>query len=58
MSANLTSVVPVDSKAVIPAFPPGVRLATLANGLTLIVCEDHRPLAGSRPFARAGAHAL
>ncbi len=40
----------------IPAVPPGVRLATLENGLTIIVREDHSaPVVSAQAWCRAGS---
>ena len=42
--------------AEIPAAPPGVRLTTLANGLTIIVREDHSaPVVSAQAWAAAGS---
>jgi zinc protease len=40
----------------IPALPPGVRLTTLDNGLTLIVREDHSaPVVSAQAWAMSGS---
>jgi len=42
--------------AEIPAAPPGVRITTLANGLTIIVREDHSaPVVSAQAWAAAGS---
>ena len=42
--------------AEIPALPPGVRITTLANGLTLIVREDHSaPVVAVQAWCKAGS---
>ena len=39
-----------------PAIPPGVRLTTLPNGLTLIIREDHSaPVVSAQAWCRAGS---
>jgi zinc protease len=39
-----------------PAIPPGVRLATLPNGLTLIIREDHSaPVVSAQAWCKAGS---
>src|SRR5271169_4982589 len=44
------------SAAAIPAIPPGVRLTTLDNGLTLIVREDHSaPVVSAQAWCMAGS---
>ena len=44
------------SAAPIPAIPPGVRLTTLDNGLTLIVREDHSaPVVSAQAWSMAGS---
>lgn len=56
MSTQLTSMVPAESKAVIPALPPGVRLVTLPNGLTVIFREDHSaPVVSAQAWCKAGS---
>src|SRR5213082_3215472 len=40
----------------IPAWPPGTRLATLDNGLTIIVREDHSaPVVSAQAWCMAGS---
>ena len=40
----------------IPALPPGTRLTTLENGLTIIVCEDRSaPVVSAQAWCRAGS---
>ena len=40
----------------IPALPPGVRLTTLDNGLTIIVREDHSaPVVSAQAWCMAGS---
>ncbi|MBN2505585.1 MAG: insulinase family protein [Verrucomicrobia bacterium] len=42
--------------APLPAIPPGVRVATLDNGLTLILREDHSaPVVSAQAWCRAGS---
>jgi len=42
--------------SVIPAIPPGVRLRTLDNGLTLIIREDHSaPVVSAQAWCKAGS---
>ncbi len=44
------------AKTAIPAVPPGVRVTTLANGLTLIVREDHSaPVVSAQAWCKAGS---
>src|SRR5664279_871285 len=44
------------SAAPIPAIPPGVKLTTLDNGLTLIVREDHSaPVVSAQAWSMAGS---
>ena len=44
------------SAAAIPAIPPGVKLTTLDNGLTLIVREDHSaPVVSAQAWCMAGS---
>lgn len=41
---------------VIPAYPPGVRLITLENGLAIILREDHSaPVVSAQAWCRAGS---
>jgi len=40
----------------IPAHPPGVRMTTLDNGLTLIVREDHSaPVVSAQAWCKTGS---
>src|SRR5512143_3451280 len=42
--------------APIPAIPPGVKLTTLENGLTLIIREDHSaPVVSAQAWCKAGS---
>ena len=42
--------------SVIPSIPPGVKLTTLENGLTIIVREDHSaPVVSAQAWAMAGS---
>jgi zinc protease len=42
--------------SVIPSIPPGVKLTTLDNGLTIIVREDHNaPVVSAQAWAMAGS---
>jgi zinc protease len=42
--------------ATIPAIPPGVKLSTLENGLTLIIREDHSaPVVSAQAWCKAGS---
>ena len=44
------------SAAPIPAIPPGVKLTTLENGLTIIVREDHSaPVVSAQAWCMAGS---
>jgi zinc protease len=39
-----------------PAIPPGVRMTTLANGLTIIIREDHSaPVVSAQAWCKAGS---
>jgi zinc protease len=50
MPRNQSSAVPI------PAIPPGVKLTTLDNGLTLIVREDHSaPVVSAQAWCMAGS---
>ena len=41
---------------IIPAVPPGVRVTTLPNGLTIIVREDHSaPVVSAQAWSKAGS---
>src|SRR6266436_8193164 len=54
MIPHLPSAAPADSH--LPAVPPGVRLTTLDNGLTLIIREDHSaPVVSAQVWCRAGS---
>jgi zinc protease len=56
MTVSLTSSANAEPKTAIPAMPPGVRLTTLENGLTLIVREDHSaPVVSAQAWCRAGS---
>jgi len=45
-----------DAVSSLPAIPPGVRLSTLENGLTLIVREDHSaPVVSAQVWCKAGS---
>ena len=49
-------VLPVPATGLIPAVPPGVRLTTLDNGLTIIVREDHSaPVVSAQAWCMAGS---
>src|SRR5262252_5420415 len=44
------------NKGAIPCIPPGVKLTTLENGLTIIVREDHSaPVVSAQAWAQAGS---
>src|SRR6185295_11233852 len=44
------------SASIPPAIPPGVRLLTLENGLTLIIREDHSaPVVSAQAWCKAGS---
>lgn len=46
----------LNAEAEIPSHPPGVRLATLENGLTIIVREDHSaPVVAVQAWCKAGS---
>jgi zinc protease len=56
MTVSLISSANAEPKTAIPAMPPGVRLTTLENGLTLIVREDHSaPVVSAQAWCRAGS---
>jgi zinc protease len=56
MSSHSTSAAPAEASAVVPALPPGVRLVTLANGLILILREDHSaPVVSAQAWCKAGS---
>src|SRR5205814_8173534 len=45
-----------EANSIIPPIPPGVRLTTLENGLTLIVREDHSaPVVSAQVWCKAGS---
>src|SRR2546423_13592012 len=45
-----------ETSTAIPAIPPGVRLLTLENGLTLIIREDHSaPVVSAQAWCKAGS---
>ena len=45
-----------DAPPEIPLAPPGTRLTTLANGLTVIVREDHTaPVVSAQAWCKAGS---
>lgn len=55
MIASLTIAHP-ETNSAIPAIPPGVRLKTLDNGLTLILREDHSaPVVSAQAWCKAGS---
>src|SRR5690349_1165755 len=54
MSAKAVSASPETS--VIPSIPPGVKVTTLENGLTIIVREDHSaPVVSAQAWANTGS---
>src|SRR5258706_7969097 len=56
MSQSLTAATATDTSTGIPAIPPGVRLLTLENGLTLIIREDHSaPVVSAQAWCKAGS---
>src|ERR1041384_2360222 len=56
MIATLETFRPSPEAVEIPAIPPGVRLITLDNGLTVIVKEDHSaPVVSAQAWCRAGS---
>lgn len=56
MSARLTAAQRTRSSAALPTIPPGVRLTTLPNGLTLIIREDHAaPVVSAQAWCKAGS---
>ena len=56
MIAGLTSPSHADTNVTIPAVPPGVKLITLENGLTLILREDHSaPVVSAQAWCKAGS---
>jgi zinc protease len=56
-SASMTATaVSAANESDIPALPPGVRLTTLDNGLTIIVREDHSaPVVSAQAWAMSGS---
>jgi len=56
MIANSISAGYAEANSIIPPIPPGVRLSTLDNGLTLIVREDHSaPVVSAQVWCKAGS---
>src|SRR2546423_9833232 len=56
MTELLIPPVPAEASTAIPAIPPGVRLSTLENGLTLIIREDHSaPVVSAQAWCKAGS---
>jgi zinc protease len=56
MISHSISTVAAGTDSVIPAIPPGVRLTTLDNGLTLILREDHSaPVVSAQAWCKAGS---
>jgi len=56
MMESLTATTATDTSTAIPAIPPGVRLLTLENGLTLIIREDHSaPVVSAQAWCKAGS---
>jgi zinc protease len=56
MPASRTASTRATTKAGLPAIPPGVRLTTLPNGLTLIIRADHSaPVVSAQAWCRAGS---
>jgi zinc protease len=52
----VSSLKAADSNTTIPAIPPGVRITTLTNGLTIIVREDHSaPVVSAQAWCNAGS---
>jgi zinc protease len=53
---TLSKIATAGAPETIPAVPPGVRLSTLPNGLTIIVREDHSaPVVSAQAWAKAGS---
>ena len=53
---NLPAAGVQESEAAIPAVPPGVRLSTLENGLTLIIREDRSaPVVSAQAWCKSGS---
>src|SRR5947207_4260186 len=56
MSESLIATTATETSTTIPAIPPGVRLLTLENGLTLIIREDHSaPVVSAQAWCKAGS---
>src|SRR5436190_23228635 len=56
MTERLIPTVAAEASTAIPAIPPGVRLSTLENGLTLIIREDHSaPVVSAQAWCKAGS---
>src|SRR4051812_44336005 len=56
MTERLIPTVAAEASTAIPAIPPGVRLSTLENGLTLIIREDHSaPVVSAQVWCKAGS---
>src|SRR5262245_64288 len=56
MISHSISTIAAGTDSVIPAIPPGVRLTTLDNGLTLILREDHSaPVVSAQAWCKAGS---
>src|SRR2546422_5331506 len=56
MIANSISAGYAEANSIIPPIPPGVRLTTLENGLTLVVREDHSaPVVSAQVWCKAGS---
>ena len=56
MIAGLTSNSHSETNPTLPAIPPGVKLITLENGLTLILREDHSaPVVSVQAWSKAGS---
>src|SRR5438477_10301435 len=56
MIANSISAGYAEANSIIPPIPPGVRLSTLDNGLTLIIREDHSaPVVSAQVWCKAGS---
>jgi zinc protease len=54
MSAKALAATP--TRPLIPALPPGVRITTLENGLTIIIREDHSaPVVSAQAWANTGS---
>src|SRR3954464_2253434 len=56
MTERLIPTVAAEASTAIPAIPPGVRLSTLENGLTLIIREDHSaPVVSAQAWCKDGS---